>query len=162
VFVFPLFPSLPSHSFETLPAYRGYGTVARLAEHGAHVYMCARSPTKASDAIAGIKKLYPKANITLLEMDHNNLSSVVSAANIFLSKETALHGLVNKPESWPLPSKCQRMDTRLNGKPIIWHTGSSHLTSCLSCSELRNRSRRVASASSMSLHRDISGLRREG
>ncbi|OQV09918.1 hypothetical protein CLAIMM_13992 isoform 1 [Cladophialophora immunda] len=73
----------------------GYHTVARLAQHGAHVYMCARSPTKAATAITNIKSLYPQANITVLEMDHLSLASVVSAAKLFLSKETALHGLVN-------------------------------------------------------------------
>lgn len=57
--------------------------------------MCARSAARASAAIKGIQGLYPKANITFLEMDHLSFSSVVSAAKVFLSKETALHGLVN-------------------------------------------------------------------
>ncbi|KIX97443.1 uncharacterized protein Z520_06895 [Fonsecaea multimorphosa CBS 102226] len=73
----------------------GYHTIARLAQHGAHVYMCARSPSKGATAIASIKSLYPQAHVTLLEMDHLSLASVVSAAKLFLSKETALHGLVN-------------------------------------------------------------------
>ncbi|OAP55754.1 hypothetical protein AYL99_09906 [Fonsecaea erecta] len=73
----------------------GYHTVARLAQHGAHVYMCTRSPTKGTAAIAGIKALYPQAHITLLEMDHLSLASVVSAAKLFLDKESMLHGLVN-------------------------------------------------------------------
>ncbi|MCJ1394841.1 hypothetical protein MMC18_007721 [Xylographa bjoerkii] len=73
----------------------GYYTVARLAQHGAHVYMCARSPTKGTAAIAGIKSLYPQAHITLLEMDHLSLSTVLSAATLFLSKEAVLHGLIN-------------------------------------------------------------------
>ncbi|CAM1511642.1 Fc.00g091550.m01.CDS01 [Cosmosporella sp. VM-42] len=73
----------------------GYHTVARLAQHGAHVYLCARSPTKGSAAISNIMSLYPQAHVTLLEVDHLSLSSVVSAAKTFLSKEKALHGLVN-------------------------------------------------------------------
>ncbi|KAJ4328848.1 hypothetical protein N0V84_000635 [Fusarium piperis] len=73
----------------------GYNTVARLAEHGAHVYLCARSHAKGEEAVSGIKKRYPQANISILEMDHLSLSTVVSAAELFLSKETALHGLVN-------------------------------------------------------------------
>ncbi|MCJ1404596.1 hypothetical protein MMC11_007822 [Xylographa trunciseda] len=73
----------------------GYYTVARLAQHGAHVYMCVRSLAKGSAAITGIKSLYPQANITLLEMDHLSLSTVVSAAKLFLSKELVLHGLIN-------------------------------------------------------------------
>lgn len=78
-----------------LPFSRGYYTVARLAQHGAHVYLCARSPAKGNAAISGIKSLYPQVHISLLEIDHLSLSSVVSAAKIFLSKETALHGLIN-------------------------------------------------------------------
>ncbi|KAM0427830.1 hypothetical protein ACHAPT_007287 [Fusarium lateritium] len=73
----------------------GYNTVAHLAEHGAHVYLCARSQAKGEEAASEIKKRYPQANISILEMDHLSLSAVVSAAELFLSKETALHGLVN-------------------------------------------------------------------
>ena len=57
--------------------------------------MGARNPAKAATAIASIKELYPKSNITLLEIDHMSLSSVVAAAKLFLSKEVVLHGLVN-------------------------------------------------------------------
>ena len=78
-----------------LTLHRGYHTVARLAQHGAHVYMCARSPSKGTTAIANIKSLYPQARITLLEMDHTSLSAVVNAAKLFLSKEDVLHGLIN-------------------------------------------------------------------
>lgn len=42
-----------------------------------------------------IKAQYPQANITLLRIDHLDMSSVVAAAKEFLSKEAALHGLVN-------------------------------------------------------------------
>ncbi|KAI6416671.1 hypothetical protein MCOR06_000185 [Pyricularia oryzae] len=73
----------------------GYHTVEHLAKHGAHVYMGARSPEKAAQAIAEIKKSHPTANIDLLQMDLKNLASVTSAAATFLSKETVLHGLVN-------------------------------------------------------------------
>ncbi|KAE8454216.1 hypothetical protein EG329_005141 [Mollisiaceae sp. DMI_Dod_QoI] len=57
--------------------------------------MGARSSAKATTAITSIKKLYPNANITFLEMDHKVLSSVVSAAKLFLSKESFLHALIN-------------------------------------------------------------------
>lgn len=67
----------------------------RLAEHGAHVYLCARSQAKGTAAVTGIKSLYPNAHISILEMDHLSLSSVVSAAKRFLSQETVLHGLIN-------------------------------------------------------------------
>ena len=73
----------------------GFYTVARLAEHGAHVYMCARTPTKGHAAIEKIKGLYPNANVTLLEMDNNSLASVVAAAKLLRTKETTLHGVIN-------------------------------------------------------------------
>ncbi|KFY04762.1 hypothetical protein O988_00527 [Pseudogymnoascus sp. VKM F-3808] len=73
----------------------GYYTVAHLAGHGAHVYMCARSTEKGTAAIASIKKMHPSANIDLLRMDLMDLTSVVAAAKHFLALETALHGLVN-------------------------------------------------------------------
>lgn len=57
--------------------------------------MCARSPTKGTTTITDIKAIYPQAHITLLEMDHLNLASLAAAAKLFLTKETALHGLVN-------------------------------------------------------------------
>ncbi|KAJ5689517.1 hypothetical protein N7462_003909 [Penicillium macrosclerotiorum] len=73
----------------------GYHTVAHLAEHGAHVYLCARSSKKGTAAIANIKKIHPNANIDLLQMDHTDLASVVTAAQHILTREPALHGLVN-------------------------------------------------------------------
>ncbi|KAF2102262.1 putative carbonyl reductase [Rhizodiscina lignyota] len=73
----------------------GYSTVARLAQHGAHVYLCARSPSKGNTAISNIKTSYPNARITLLKLDHLNLSSVVSAAKLVVSRESVLHGLIN-------------------------------------------------------------------
>ncbi|KAM0550582.1 hypothetical protein ACHAPJ_008840 [Fusarium lateritium] len=73
----------------------GYSTVARLAQHGAHVYLCARSQSKGETAVSTIKEKYPNTNISVLVMEHTSLASVVSAAKDFLSKETALHGLVN-------------------------------------------------------------------
>ncbi|CAG9946934.1 unnamed protein product [Clonostachys rosea f. rosea IK726] len=73
----------------------GYYTVARLAQRGAHVYLCARSEAKGQKAIEGIQSLYPNSNLSVLVMDHMSLPTVVAAANLFLTKETALHGLVN-------------------------------------------------------------------
>ncbi|CAN9419928.1 unnamed protein product [Alternaria alternata] len=73
----------------------GYYTVAHLAEHGAHVYMCARNSKKGTEAITEIKKMHPAAQVDLLQMDLKDLKSVVAAAQRFLTLETALHGLVN-------------------------------------------------------------------
>ncbi|KAH6664669.1 putative carbonyl reductase [Halenospora varia] len=95
----------------------GYYTVARLAQHGARVYMCARSPTKAHKAIDEINVLYPKSKVTLLEMDHKSLSSVVAAAKTFLSKETALHGLINNAGIMATPFEITK-----DGHEAQWQT----------------------------------------
>ncbi|KAI1768942.1 hypothetical protein GGR53DRAFT_317373 [Hypoxylon sp. FL1150] len=95
----------------------GYYTVAHLAEHGAHVYMCARSPEKGTTAIANIKRMYPSANIDLLEMDLMDLSSVVAAAERILTFETALHGLVNNAGIMATPFEMTK-----NGHEAQWQT----------------------------------------
>ncbi|KAF8860430.1 short chain dehydrogenase [Acephala macrosclerotiorum] len=95
----------------------GYYTVARLAEHGAHVYMGARNATKAASAVTDIKKLYPNANITVLKMDHCSLASVVAAANTFLSNETSLHGLVNNAGIMATP-----FEITTDGHEAQWQT----------------------------------------
>ncbi len=59
------------------------------------MYLCARSLEKGKAAIASIQKKDPRAHVTPLQMDHMSLASVVTAANLVLSSETALHGLVN-------------------------------------------------------------------
>ncbi|KAH6652330.1 hypothetical protein BKA67DRAFT_352899 [Truncatella angustata] len=95
----------------------GYYTVAHLAAHGAHVYMCARSSEKGTSAIATIKKMHPSANIDLLQMDLMDLTSVVTAANHFLTLETALHGLVNNAGIMATPFEMTK-----DGHEAQWQT----------------------------------------
>ncbi|KAK7974505.1 hypothetical protein PG989_016353 [Apiospora arundinis] len=95
----------------------GYYTVSYLAEHEAHVYMCARSLEKANTAITNIKKVHPTAHIDLLQMDHTDLASVVAAAQRFLSLETALHGLVNNAGIMATP-----FETTKDGHEAQWQT----------------------------------------
>ncbi|KAJ5993562.1 hypothetical protein N7451_009286 [Penicillium sp. IBT 35674x] len=95
----------------------GYYTVAHLAEHGAHVYICARSSEKGTAAISNIKEIYPSANIDLLQMDLMDLASVVKAAKHFLSIETALHGLVNNAGIMATPFEITK-----NGHEAQWQT----------------------------------------
>ncbi|KAM7203607.1 putative dehydrogenase [Naviculisporaceae sp. PSN 640] len=79
----------------------GYYTVAHLAAHGAHVYLCSRSAEKGNAAIESIKALHSISTnqtpltVSLLEMDLTDLSTVVAATERFLSLETRLDGLVN-------------------------------------------------------------------
>jgi NAD(P)-dependent dehydrogenase (short-subunit alcohol dehydrogenase family) len=112
-----LYPLQQSFWHQNSLDYRGYHTVARLSQHGAHVYLCARNTTKGEAAIKSIKMVYPEANITLLEMNHLSLSSVVAAANIFLAKETCLHGLVNNAGIMATP-----FEMSSDGYEIQWQT----------------------------------------
>ncbi|KAI8944629.1 NAD(P)-binding protein [Xylaria longipes] len=95
----------------------GYYTVAHLAEHGAHVYLCARSLEKGTAAITNIKKMHPSANIDLLQMDLMDLASVVAAAKHFLTLETALHGLVNNAGIMATPFEMTK-----DGHEAQWQT----------------------------------------
>ncbi|KAK7972340.1 hypothetical protein PG988_006474 [Apiospora saccharicola] len=95
----------------------GYHTVSYLAEHGAHVYMGARSPEKATAAIANIKKTHPAAHIDLLQMDLMDLASVVATAQRFLALETALHGLVNNAGIMATPFEMTK-----DGHEAQWQT----------------------------------------
>ncbi|KAJ5128172.1 hypothetical protein N7448_008951 [Penicillium atrosanguineum] len=82
---------------------RGYYTVLHLVQHNAKVYIGARSQTKADKAIVSIRKQLPSADIQLLIMDHMSLESVVAAAKGFISKEPALHGLINNAGIMAVP-----------------------------------------------------------
>ncbi|KAK8073429.1 hypothetical protein PG994_004328 [Apiospora phragmitis] len=95
----------------------GYHTVSYLAQHGAHVYMGARSQEKATAAIANIKKSHPSAHIDLLQLDHTDLASVVAAAQRFLTRETALHGLVNNAGIMATPFELTK-----DGHEAQWQT----------------------------------------
>ncbi|KAJ6095935.1 hypothetical protein N7486_006681 [Penicillium sp. IBT 16267x] len=94
-----------------------YYTVAHLAEHGAHVYICARSLEKGTAAIAKIKTMHPSAYIDLLQMDLMDLTSVVAAAKHFLTMETVLHGLVNNAGIMATPFEITK-----NGHEAQWQT----------------------------------------
>ncbi|RYP23237.1 hypothetical protein DL766_007534 [Monosporascus sp. MC13-8B] len=104
----------------------GYYTVAHLAEYGAYVYMCARSPEKGIAAIANIKKMHPSANIDLLQMDLKDLTSVVAAAKHFLALETALHGLINNAGIMATPFEMTKDGHEAHVR-IVNLTSSGHL-----------------------------------
>lgn len=81
------------------------------------MYLCARSRAKGVAATTGILALYPQARLTVLEMDHLSLDSVVSAAKQFLSTESALHGLVNNAGIMATP-----FETTSDGYEAQWQT----------------------------------------
>ncbi|KAF4965162.1 hypothetical protein FSARC_7029 [Fusarium sarcochroum] len=73
----------------------GFHTVRHLALLGGRVYMGARSPQKASDAIEKIRNESSSADVHHLQMDLMDLSSVVEAATSLKRRENRLNGLVN-------------------------------------------------------------------
>ncbi|KAE8364529.1 hypothetical protein BDV27DRAFT_145217 [Aspergillus caelatus] len=73
----------------------GYDTVAHLAEHGAHVYMCARSPEKGHSSHRQHQENTPH----------------------FLALETALHGLVNNAGIMAMPFEMAK-----DGREAQWQT----------------------------------------
>jgi NAD(P)-dependent dehydrogenase (short-subunit alcohol dehydrogenase family) len=90
-------PSLSGRTYIVTGGNAGIGkfTVSHLAEHGARVYLGARSGKKAAQTIREIKQTVPNADLHVLKMDLMDLQSVRAAAQTFLSKEPELHGLVN-------------------------------------------------------------------
>ncbi|KAJ7149332.1 NAD-P-binding protein, partial [Mycena haematopus] len=72
----------------------GKETVKALLQHNAKVYLAARSPEKAKEAIADLKSQTGKEAIFLL-LDLADLQSVKRAAEEFAQKETQLHVLFN-------------------------------------------------------------------
>jgi NAD(P)-dependent dehydrogenase (short-subunit alcohol dehydrogenase family) len=81
----------------------GYETILHLVRKHATVYMGCRSTIKGRSAIASIQELVPKADIHLIVLDHMDLSSVISAAKDFASKQPKLHGLINNAGIMAVP-----------------------------------------------------------
>lgn len=74
----------------------GAESCLQFARHGSpHIFLGARSRSKAEVAIASIKDKVPNANITHLEMDLSDLASVRTAAESFLAASSRLDILVN-------------------------------------------------------------------
>ncbi|CAF9911889.1 hypothetical protein IMSHALPRED_010618 [Imshaugia aleurites] len=81
----------------------GLETCRQLAKHNPHLYLAARSPSKAESAIADIKGTVPHANITFLELDLASLESVKNAADTFNAKSDRLDVLINNAGVMALP-----------------------------------------------------------
>lgn len=72
----------------------GKETVKVLLQHNATVYMTARNPTKAKEAIEDLKTITGK-EANFIQLDLADLASVKEAAHQFLEKEKGLHILIN-------------------------------------------------------------------
>lgn len=96
--------------------------------------MCARNLKKGAVTIQSIKDQHPSAKITLLEIDHVSLDSVVAAARTVLANETRLDGLVNNAGIMMTP-----LEITKDGYEMQWQTNylahwvlTSHLLPLLS------------------------------
>jgi NAD(P)-dependent dehydrogenase (short-subunit alcohol dehydrogenase family) len=73
----------------------GYHTAAVLAQHGAHVVLAVRNLEKGNAALARIVAAYPKADVTLQELDLTSLDSVRSAADALRDAYPRIDLLIN-------------------------------------------------------------------
>ena len=81
----------------------GYEAARVLAEHGAHVVLGCRNPTRAADAVARIRAGTPTASVEILEVDLADLESVAAAAARVSSDHTRLDILVNNAGLMAIP-----------------------------------------------------------
>jgi NAD(P)-dependent dehydrogenase (short-subunit alcohol dehydrogenase family) len=82
----------------------GKESILQLSKHNpSKIYLCARSSSKAQQAIASIKSAIPNANILFLELDLASLASVKSAAETFLAENTRLDILINNAGIMAVP-----------------------------------------------------------
>lgn len=73
----------------------GYETALALAGAGASVVLTGRNATKGTDALAGIRAVHPKADITFEMLDLASLSAVREFAENFAQRHDRLDILVN-------------------------------------------------------------------
>jgi retinol dehydrogenase-12 len=83
----------------------GKATSLALAKHNPeHIYLAARTPSKAEDAIKEIKTAVPNVKITFIQCDLASLSSVQTAAREFTNKSSRLDILINNAGVMALPA----------------------------------------------------------
>ncbi|QIW99965.1 hypothetical protein AMS68_005483 [Peltaster fructicola] len=74
----------------------GQESVLQLAKHNPReIFLAARTPSKAEEAITEIKKAVPDGKITFLQMDLTSFESIKKAADEFKSKSDRLDILLN-------------------------------------------------------------------
>ena len=82
----------------------GKESCLQFAKHNPdHIWLAARTASKAESAIADIKQAVPNAKITYLSLDLTSMSSVVEAAEKFKSKSDRLDILLNNAGIMAVP-----------------------------------------------------------
>lgn len=82
----------------------GKASCVHLAKQKAHIFLAARTPSKAEAAISEIKEAVPEAQITFLELDLASLDSVKNAAATFNAASTRLDVLMNNAGIMAVPA----------------------------------------------------------
>ncbi|KAF2737579.1 NAD(P)-binding protein [Polyplosphaeria fusca] len=83
----------------------GKQTIAYLAAHNPQkIYLAARTASKATTAIADIKKTVPSAPVVHLPLDLTSFASIKAAASTFTSQETRLDLLINNAGVMAIPN----------------------------------------------------------
>lgn len=73
----------------------GLATAHELAKQGAHVFIACRSIDKAQRAVAEVQRASGNQKVEALSLDLEDLNSVRSCAQTFLSRDLPLHLLIN-------------------------------------------------------------------
>ena len=81
----------------------GFETAKVLAERGATVVLACRNPVKAQNALETIRAAAPEADVSVLEMDLNSLTSVRKAADTLLAERSVIDLLINNAGVTMLP-----------------------------------------------------------
>jgi FlaA1/EpsC-like NDP-sugar epimerase len=82
----------------------GKETIIQLAKHNPkEIFLAARTPSKAEEAIKDIKKIVPNSNISFLQLDLSSFESVDTAAKEFKSRSDRLDILINNAGIMAVP-----------------------------------------------------------
>ena len=83
----------------------GKESVLQLAKHNpSHIYLAARTPSKAQAAIQDIQREVPSASVTFLDLDLTSFSSISSAAREFTAHSRRLDILLNNAGIMAVPA----------------------------------------------------------
>lgn len=99
----------------------GLGMAARLAAAGAEVLMPVRNRRKGEDAIAGIRRTTPAANLSLRDLDLSSLASISTLGETLREEGQPIHILINNAGVMTPPER----QTTADGFELQF--GSNHL-----------------------------------
>ena len=91
----------------------GKETVLQLIKHSPkEVFIAARTPSKAEEAMADIKKTVPNGKVSFVQLDLTSFASIQKAADEFKSRSDRLDILINNAgmaNMFPVSQTCERL-----------------------------------------------------